>query len=493
MALFSIANSRIQDTLPPVGRITKPGNANILTTNTIQLSAEAYDKESGIKTVSFFASYTDPNRGPNINERIGDDSIPPYTHLWDCSHLPDQSYRDIRLFCKIVDSAGNHCTTDEIYPVLDRHVELSKNKAISHQTKNKINVDGLFEKTWAAFPYVEFKNDDNDCKGFSCWDKDFLYFFFQIKDDFIFNRVHEVAKGENAWDSMPIASYAAGTPPLVNIDDCLVLYFDANGSFSELPEPDDKFLYIAPTGVFKAVSFDYFKRQIVYNWHHYIKCRTTIQLSGYTVEIGIPWSVLGVMPRNNHTLGFNIKMVDRENAHSQRIISSWTTLPNITNNPSEWGKLVLADKPWGFLSILFISILIILTITLIYVILSVFNNTKKQKTLPASKYGKAIKMAQDYVLIHYRNDELRIEDIAKEVGLNPQYFGRIFKKEMKISFSEYLNNVRMVNARELLLKTNKNITEIAYEVGYFSLQNFQHVFKKSEKISPGDFRKRGNP
>ncbi|MBW2096979.1 MAG: helix-turn-helix transcriptional regulator, partial [Deltaproteobacteria bacterium] len=61
------------------------------------------------------------------------------------------------------------------------------------------------------------------------------------------------------------------------------------------------------------------------------------------------------------------------------------------------------------------------------------------------------------------------------------------KSETGINFTEYLIHFRIEKAKELLLNTSKNISEIAYEVGFNSQSYFGYLFKKCEKISPGKF------
>jgi two-component system response regulator YesN len=67
--------------------------------------------------------------------------------------------------------------------------------------------------------------------------------------------------------------------------------------------------------------------------------------------------------------------------------------------------------------------------------------------------------------------------------------GSFFKRESGLSFSEYLNKVRIEKAKELLKDPKFNITEVAFEVGYEDSQYFCRIFKKSEGISPRQYQR----
>ncbi len=82
-----------------------------------------------------------------------------------------------------------------------------------------------------------------------------------------------------------------------------------------------------------------------------------------------------------------------------------------------------------------------------------------------------------------------IDDIANEVGLNPQYMMRLFKKNTDESILQFVTAKRIELAKEYLLKSDCSIEKITEEIGYFSVAHFNHVFKKSEGISPGQYRK----
>ncbi|MBC8541999.1 PocR ligand-binding domain-containing protein [Bianquea renquensis] len=95
--------------------------------------------------------------------------------------------------------------------------------------------------------------------------------------------------------------------------------------------------------------------------------------------------------------------------------------------------------------------------------------------------------ADKYIKQHYM-EKLTLEDVASQVYLSPSYFSKIFKEEMGASFNNYLNKVRVDNAKRLLLKDGVNLVDISNMVGYEDQSYFSKVFKKLSGVTPGKFR-----
>lgn len=87
------------------------------------------------------------------------------------------------------------------------------------------------------------------------------------------------------------------------------------------------------------------------------------------------------------------------------------------------------------------------------------------------------------------HQELSLEDVAQQVYLSPCYFSRLFKQVKGWSFSEYLTQVRMEEARRLLINTDYQISEIASRVGYRDARYFSQVFKRNERCTPISYRR----
>lgn len=83
---------------------------------------------------------------------------------------------------------------------------------------------------------------------------------------------------------------------------------------------------------------------------------------------------------------------------------------------------------------------------------------------------------------------LTLKSIAAEFGYSESYIAHIFSDQLKISLRTYLGSVRSEYAKNLILKTNKSLTEIAYECGYNSLNTFCRCFKKRFGVVPSQIK-----
>ena len=88
---------------------------------------------------------------------------------------------------------------------------------------------------------------------------------------------------------------------------------------------------------------------------------------------------------------------------------------------------------------------------------------------------------------------ISLEKAAEVVGLNPVYLSYLFKKIKKYNYSEYLNEIRLKKAEELLIDSTLKIGEISEKVGYKDARYFSSLFKKKTGMSPNEYRnKKGN-
>lgn len=95
-----------------------------------------------------------------------------------------------------------------------------------------------------------------------------------------------------------------------------------------------------------------------------------------------------------------------------------------------------------------------------------------------------------YVDMHYTEPTLNLKSVSKLYNYSPKYVSYAFVKLVKISFSEYLRNLRINHAQRLLKCGICNIQEVAYSSGFTDAQYFSKVFKKSLNISPTDYLKK---
>ena len=107
------------------------------------------------------------------------------------------------------------------------------------------------------------------------------------------------------------------------------------------------------------------------------------------------------------------------------------------------------------------------------------------------RYDNSVEKAQEYIRENFSNEDISLNTVSKIVNLSPTHFSTIFSKESGKTFMEFLTEVRMDKAKELLLCSPKRSSEIAYEVGYRDPHYFSYVFKRMVGCSPREFRASG--
>lgn len=95
-------------------------------------------------------------------------------------------------------------------------------------------------------------------------------------------------------------------------------------------------------------------------------------------------------------------------------------------------------------------------------------------------------------LIQNYNKPIKFRFISKEFGVSISHLTRLFKEYIGLTPNEYVSQIRINKAMQLLSKSNDTILEIAYDVGFKSLSNFYKCFKQNAGIAPKEYRKRNS-
>ncbi len=98
-----------------------------------------------------------------------------------------------------------------------------------------------------------------------------------------------------------------------------------------------------------------------------------------------------------------------------------------------------------------------------------------------------ISKAKQYVNAHL-DEKICLDDVAAHVHVSPYYFCKLFKQSTGMTLTEYVNRRRVEWAKRKLLNPQARVTEIAYDVGYQSLSQFNRSFLKYAGQSPTDYR-----
>lgn len=111
-----------------------------------------------------------------------------------------------------------------------------------------------------------------------------------------------------------------------------------------------------------------------------------------------------------------------------------------------------------------------------------------QKEHYNAEYVRRIHKVQDYIETHL-NEVIFLDELACEAGFSKYHFSRIFQSIVKETLAHYVNRIRMEQALFLLAhRQDKNMTDIAYEMGFTDSAIFSRAFKNYYGISPREYR-----
>lgn len=130
-------------------------------------------------------------------------------------------------------------------------------------------------------------------------------------------------------------------------------------------------------------------------------------------------------------------------------------------------------------------------------ILHTLANSTDQKILTTSSLpqqnnligNSIINRACQYLQSNYNCKELKINSAAQHVQIPAHRLNRLFKLQSGMSFIEFLSEIRLNAATQMLTNTDKSINEICYECGFNSTTTFYRIFKSKQGMTPLEYRK----
>lgn len=111
----------------------------------------------------------------------------------------------------------------------------------------------------------------------------------------------------------------------------------------------------------------------------------------------------------------------------------------------------------------------------------------------SNRYEDIVDEVMRYIEMNYKDEELSLNLLASHVNFSPNHLSMVFSQQTGQTFSKYLTDYRMNKAKELLRCTGKRSSEISVEVGYKDPHYFSFLFKKTQGMTPTQYRGEKNP
>ena len=117
---------------------------------------------------------------------------------------------------------------------------------------------------------------------------------------------------------------------------------------------------------------------------------------------------------------------------------------------------------------------------------------RKQPAMQAGSRDRRRAIDAALWLDAHSDQPIDLDGAAKQAGLSPFHFLRLFAKVVGVTPHQYLVRSRLRNAARLLVDDTHSITDVALDVGFADLSNFVRTFHRAAGVSPRDFRKAAN-
>ena len=124
----------------------------------------------------------------------------------------------------------------------------------------------------------------------------------------------------------------------------------------------------------------------------------------------------------------------------------------------------------------------------LYDIIATLAETRNQKE-PGFRINKNLESAIELIYTNITNPKFSVEEAAKSIRVTRTHFERLFKEAYNVTPLEYIRNMRIERAKDLLRTSFNNVSEIAYQCGFSDLYYFSKVFKKVTGVSPSAYRR----
>lgn len=128
-----------------------------------------------------------------------------------------------------------------------------------------------------------------------------------------------------------------------------------------------------------------------------------------------------------------------------------------------------------------------ITSYLLLILTHIFEHCESASSKPASSSYEHIAKAIEYISQNYAQP-ITLTDTANAVHLSPNHLSKLFPEVSGNTFLDYLTNIRIKKAKELLANTDIPVTYIAFDCGFGSFSSFSRIFKKQNGCTPSAYR-----
>jgi AraC-like DNA-binding protein len=475
--IFSVIFA-IQTISASVGFLLEPKPATVIRKNVFRLKADV-DKSKTVKEVQFFARYRggDYTKGYYV-KMIGTSVEFPWEYYWDVTEIPDQDQARMQLWCVIdyTDGSRDDGSDERVKRVvLDRNPAISQRSLVSEWSSNlEFNFSSISDLEQVVFPDSFICGES--MVRLKAWNSaETLALLTWVEDLYVFN-LHTPA---------PDNQY------MIWAGDCISYGFEVDNAKRSILHENTRTSHVAPTGFSDLNADDSTGKWSITTTIFGTLNDTTDVDTGYFVLVKIPFTYLGDTIKGGLKMGFNISVIDAEVDNKKKLSSDWG---GNNCNPSEWGHIVLAQRPPMSAGLKAFYVMLAFFICIIIIVLARRLKVQADQDITGKTSedfsDPLVKDCINLIGQHYRDCSFSSARASESLNVSKGYLGKKFKSGTGINFNDYLNQVRIESIKKELRETRKDVSQISYDNGFDKLNTFFKAFKRHVGMTPLDYQKK---
>lgn len=392
------------------------------------------------------------------------DTLPPFEAIWDCRDVPDQDDAHLLFYADAILQDGTVKGGPGMFGRRSMLLRTARTQPKSRECEYRsgpMAFDGRLDD-WAAITPEEFTVGNNHVSYRTRWNDHLLCFGIEVTDSSVI--------------AVDTAFQRGG------LSDAIEVLLDPRNDRSTRRNSDDFRVVIGARG---AVTVD--ASLVDTTYRPLVAARRT--LTGYVVEIGITWNVLGLAPSRDATLGFCVLNADLDNDARMVLGTSASGSSMLLSRcPASWDTLILRHRgfPWMWV------VVALLVAGAGVALWRMFPRKRRKPRALASResYSITLQYVIDYLEEHCADSNLDIHTVAANFYMTGPALNRTIRGETRMDFRTFLAVYRIGKAQTMLGTTDTPISEVAKKVGFATVGQFSSAFQKMLGVSPVHFRNR---
>lgn len=441
-------------------RIISPKHYSILNDTLVTYTIEP---NCAVEHVILYVSYF-----PKKTDTLARLSNAPYTVVWNNKNISDQDQFHLQFGYILFHTSGDTIISlpEPHHWIINRDKNKSKKRYVCKEAPSSeaFIIDGKLDD-WVTYPRINIPFGGSiRCS----WTSIDFFIGIEVYDPFV-----------TKYDKVEISfDMADKRQEFVSVGQRILSYSPLARSFPWALSVNDTSVHILDS--------------LVVRINEEMEWSTLSTMYGYTIESRIPLCVLYDLSFPLKSWGFDVTVINKDDKNQNKpSIYTWSGAePGARHTPAEWGTITLSQQ---FLPLKFILLIFLFTICIIIILILFLLLYQKQKNSYYEKLENQPRSDEIEKIFHIIENNITHKDcspemIANKYGCTTSNLEILLANKLNSKCQMIITSVRIKKAKQLLVETDQDISEIADSVGYKEEKVFEKTFKAFSGVYPLEWR-----